>query len=261
MSAHRARKRFGQNFLQDASIILRIVQAVAVKPDDVVVEVGPGKGALTELLLREGANLHALEIDRDLVALLTERFSAVDNFSLHEGDALKFDLSQLDSGPHGFKIVGNLPYNISTPLLFHFLQHRERIQDMYFMLQNEVVERMCADPGSKTYGRLSVMLQVYCDVERILDVPPHAFSPQPKVQSAVARLTPRTPLGDGPFNHETLDIVVRHAFNQRRKTLRNTLKPIMTGEEIEQAGVDPVTRAEQVSVAEFVRIAQTVQQK
>jgi 16S rRNA (adenine1518-N6/adenine1519-N6)-dimethyltransferase len=260
MSEHRARKRFGQNFLTDDRIIGRIVKAVALQSDDVVIEVGPGKGAITALMLDSDAQLHALEIDRDLVALLTERFADRSNFNLHEGDALQFDLGSLDAPDSGFRVVGNLPYNISTPLLFHFLEHRARIRDMYFMLQSEVVDRMEAGPGSKTYGRLSVMLQVYCDVERIIDVPPHAFSPQPKVQSAVACLRPREPQF-GEFEHAALDLVVRNAFNQRRKTLRNTLKSVASVEQIEAAGVDPATRAEQVAIAEFVRIAQTIRKE
>lgn len=259
MSEHRARKRFGQNFLTDDRIIERIVRAVAPQDDDVVIEVGPGKGAITALLLQSGASLHALEIDRDLVALLQQRFAASSNFTLHEGDALQFDLATLQAPAAGFRVVGNLPYNISTPLLFHFLQHRERIRDMYFMLQAEVIDRMEAGPGSKVYGRLSVMLQVYCDVERIINVPPHAFSPQPKVQSAVACLRPRAPQF-GEFEHSVLDLVVRNAFNQRRKTLRNTLKSVASAEQIEAAGIDPGVRAEQLAIAEFVRIAQTIGQ-
>ena len=186
---HRARKRFGQNFLHDQGIIRGIVRAVSPLAGQRLLEIGPGQGAITATILDTDCQLDVIEIDRDLVQILTDKFSSRDNFRIHEGDALKFDIGAL-AGTEKLRVVGNLPYNISTPLIFHLLSAHDCISDMHFMLQKEVVERLAAGPGSKTYGRLSIMAQYYCAIESLFDVPPEAFSPQPKVQSAIVRLTP-----------------------------------------------------------------------
>ncbi len=254
---HKPRKRFGQNFLHDRRIIQRIVDAIAPRESDVLLEIGPGQGALTEILLPSNARLTAVELDRDLAALLREKFSAMDNFTLCEGDALKFDLQTLQPAAHSLRVVGNLPYNISTPLLFHLLEQRHYIRDMHFMLQKEVVDRLAAAPDSKDYGRLSVMAQYHCRVTALFDVPPGAFFPPPKVMSAIVRLQPREPelVASNP---QTLARVVNQAFQQRRKTLRNTLKTLMNDSIIRAAGINPDARAETLSVSDFVRLANTL---
>ena len=217
---HKARKRFGQNFLVDERVIADIVRAIGPETDDIMVEIGPGLGALTGPLLQRLSQLHVVEIDRDIIAHL-ERAYPQDRLIIHAGDALKFDLTQL---PESLRIVGNLPYNISSPLLFYFSEYRKRIYDMHFMLQNEVVERMVAQPSTPAYGRLSVMLQYRFYMEKLLDVPPEAFSPSPKVNSAIVRMIP-LPASEVLVQNEALfSQIVAAAFGQRRKTLRNTLK-------------------------------------
>ncbi len=229
---------------------------------DNILEIGPGQGAITSQLVASSARVFAVEIDNDLAAGLKVQFFNAANFSLFNVDALKFDLNSIEleesDQPSKFKVVGNLPYNISTPLLFHLLSFREHIADMVFMLQNEVVERMCAEPGSKTYGRLSVMLQYYCRVEPLLSVPPSAFSPQPKVQSAVVRLVPLSEGVRPAVNPEALEKLVRLAFAQRRKTLRNNLKTLLSEQAIMACDIDPSTRSEQLSVDQFVALANAV---
>lgn len=255
MSAHRARKRFGQNFLRDPDTIRRIVRALAPRTGQRVLEIGPGRGALTAALLDTPAELIALELDRDLVEPLRQRFADHPRFELRQGDALRLDLTTLTTDT--LRVVGNLPYNISTPLLFHLLGQRERITDMHFMLQREVVERLAAVPGTKAWGRLGVMVQYHCAVEPLFEVPPGAFSPAPKVTSAVVRLTPyaRPPL---PARDETaLAQVVRCAFQQRRKTLRNTMQSMLTGEAIAAAGIDPGRRPDTLALEELVTLADT----
>ncbi len=251
---HKPRKRFGQNFLQDANIIRRIVSVIAPKDTHNLLEIGPGQGAITRLLLQSGAVLTAVELDRDLAAGLRNVFADQERFHLVEGDALSLDLKTLTSCKLPVRIVGNLPYNISTPLLFHLLAQRECIIDMHFMLQKEVVERMAAVPCSKDYGRLSVMTQYHCDVIPVFDVPPGAFFPQPKVTSAIVRLVPREPSAKAK-NLVTLSLVVNTAFQQRRKTLRNTLKSIMPESVIVAAGINPDLRAETLTVEQFVVLA------
>jgi 16S rRNA (adenine1518-N6/adenine1519-N6)-dimethyltransferase len=253
-TTHIPRKRFGQNFLHDMRIIQRIVSSIAPKPDEPILEIGPGQGALTEKLLAYQPQLTAVELDRDLVALLTKNFSAEKNFRLIAGDALAFDLSVLSPALHSVRVVGNLPYNISTPLLFHLLQQRAWIRDMHFMLQKEVVQRLAAEPNSKDYGRLSVMAQYYCRVTPLFDVPPGCFFPPPKVMSAIVRLQPWEP---ELIAHDTalLSTVVNIAFQQRRKTLRNTLKTLANETQIIAAGINPEARAETLAVADFVRLA------
>ncbi len=252
---HRARKRFGQNFLHDAGIIDRILRAINAKPGEHLLEIGPGQGALTEGLLGSGAQLDVVELDKDLVPVLQHRFGLRDNFRLHQGDALKFDFNQLGVAPRSLKVVGNLPYNISTPLIFHLLQHASLIRDMHFMLQKEVVERLAAGPGGGDWGRLSIMVQYHCRVDHLFNVGPGAFNPPPKVDSAIVRLVPHETLPHPAKDPTLLERIVREAFNQRRKTLRNTLKGLLDGQAIEAAGVDGSLRPEQLDLAAFVRLA------
>lgn len=252
---HRARKRFGQNFLHDAGVIHHILRSIGVRSGDRVVEIGPGQGALTEGLLSKAAHLDAIELDQDLVPLLRQRFGSNPHFQLHQGDALKFDFHGLSETPHQLRVVGNLPYNISTPLIFHLLSQAELIQDMHFMLQKEVVERLAAEPGNGDWGRLSIMVQYYCHVEYLFTVGPESFDPAPKVDSAIVRLIPYKERPHTAQDPQKLALVVREAFNQRRKTLRNTLKGLLDTSAIEQAGVDGSLRPEQLDVAAFVRLA------
>src|SRR5512135_3074779 len=221
---HESKKRFGQNFLVDQNIIADIVRAIRPEVNDTMVEIGPGLGALTRPLLKSLKLLHVVEIDRDIIARLKTDYPQ-DKIVIHEGDALKFDFAEL---PAPLRIVGNLPYNISSPLLFHFAAYAERVIDMHFMLQNEVVERMVAAPSTPEYGRLSVMLQYRFYMEKLLDVPPQSFRPAPKVDSAIVRMIP-LPADKIAVRDEALYAkVVTAAFGQRRKTLRNTLKPLLS---------------------------------
>lgn len=252
---HRARKRFGQNFLHDAGVIHRILRAIHAREGERVLEIGPGQGALTEGLLSSGAQLDVIELDRDLIPILNAKFAAEPRFQLHQGDALKFDFSSLNPERHSLRVVGNLPYNISTPLIFHLLNNAALIRDMHFMLQKEVVDRMAAGPGSKVFGRLSVMLQAYCEVTSLFVVPPGAFRPPPKVDSAVVRLVPRDPATINIRDHKRFAEVVKAAFGQRRKTLRNALNNVVSAEQFAAAGVRPDARAEQLDVAEFIALA------
>nr|WP_314492283.1 16S rRNA (adenine(1518)-N(6)/adenine(1519)-N(6))-dimethyltransferase RsmA [uncultured Pseudomonas sp.] len=252
---HRARKRFGQNFLHDAGVIDRILRAIHAKPGEHLLEIGPGQGALTEGLLNSGAHLDVVELDKDLVPILQHKFRDCDNFRLHQGDALKFDFNQLQVPERSLKVVGNLPYNISTPLIFHLLAHAHLIRDMHFMLQKEVVERMAAGPGGGDWGRLSIMVQYHCRVEHLFNVGPGAFNPPPKVDSAIVRLVPHATPPHPAKDPALLERVVREAFNQRRKTLRNTLKGLLDNAAIEAAGVDGSLRPEQLDLSAFVRLA------
>jgi 16S rRNA (adenine1518-N6/adenine1519-N6)-dimethyltransferase len=249
---HQARKRFGQNFLVSPGIVRRIVEAIAPRPGDLVVEIGPGLGALTAPLLERVDRLHVVEIDRDLIARLKEAWPP-ERLAIHEGDALEFDFAALGER---LRIVGNLPYNISTPLLFHLAGFANRVRDMHFMLQKEVVDRMVAEPGGTGYGRLSVMLQYRFEMERLFVVPPGAFNPAPKVDSAIVRLMPRKlGAGDTVKSEETFARVVTAAFSQRRKMLRNTLRELIAEDGLAALGVKPTARAEELSVADFVRLA------
>jgi 16S rRNA (adenine1518-N6/adenine1519-N6)-dimethyltransferase len=252
---HTARKRFGQNFLIDHSIIDNIVASVRAKPEHTVVEIGPGKGAITEGLVRSGARLHVVELDRDLHPILEAKFGANPRFTLHAFDALKFDFGQLVEDDKPLRVVGNLPYNISTPLIFHLLSFHPRIADMHFMLQREVVQRLAAQPGSKSYGRLSVMAQYFCVVQALFDVPPGSFDPPPKVQSAIVRLVPHAELPLVAKDYKLFDRMVVAAFSQRRKTLRNTLRDWVTDEQFASLGIDPSARAETLTVEQFVSMA------
>lgn len=252
---HTARKRFGQNFLIDHGIIDNIVASVRPKAGQTVVEIGPGKGAITEGLMRSGARLHVVELDRDLHPILHAKFGDNPLFTLHAFDALKFDFGQLVDSDQPLRVVGNLPYNISTPLIFHLLSFHPRIADMHFMLQREVVQRLAATPGSKAYGRLSVMAQYFCHVQSLFDVPPASFDPPPKVQSAIVRLVPHAELPCVANDYRLFDRVVVAAFSQRRKTLRNTLRDWVSEAQFEQLGIDPSARAETLDVAQFVAMA------
>lgn len=252
VQGHRARKRFGQNFLRDPNTIRRIVAAIGPKPGEHLVEIGPGLGALTEPLIEAAGHLTAIELDRDLAARLRERFPE-ERLRLIEGDALRFDFASL---PAPLRVVGNLPYNVSTPLLFHLAEYADRIVDMTFMLQKEVVERMAAEPGSAAYGRLSVMLQQRFSVRKCFDVPPGAFVPMPKVTSSIVRLTPLPEGTHALEDPEGFSRLVAAAFNQRRKTLRNALKALVPDEKrFAQVGIDPNARAETLAVEDFVRLA------
>lgn len=251
---HRARKRFGQNFLHDPGVIDRIHRAIAPREGQHLVEIGPGQGAITQGLLASGARLDVVELDNDLHPILLARFGHLPNFHLHKGDALKFDFASLaDEQP--LRVVGNLPYNISTPLMFHLLKQSAQIADMHFMLQKEVVQRLAAPVGGNHYGRLGIMVQYHCRVEHLFDVGPGAFSPAPKVDSAIVRLTPHAELPHPADDPSLLEQVVREAFNQRRKTLRNTLRSLLDADSIAAEGLDPSLRPEQVDLAGFVRLA------
>ena len=248
---HRARKRFGQNFLIDRQVVADIVAAIAPQRGDRLVEIGPGLGALTAPLLERLDHLDVLEIDRDLIALLRRRFAA-ERLSIHAGDALDYDFAQLGTG---LRVVGNLPYNISTPLLFHLAACAPLLVDLHFMLQQEVVERMVAPPGGRDYGRLSVMLQYRFVMESLFVVPPESFDPAPKVYSAVVRMLPRPAAQLMASDEELFGRVVAAAFAQRRKMLRNTLRDFIGAEELAGLGIAATQRAEELSVGAFLRIA------
>ena len=248
---HVPRKRFGQNFLTDGSIIAAIVDAIAPRSHDLLAEIGPGLGALTRPLARELDHLHVIEIDRDIIAWLRTEFPAA-RVTVHEGDALEFDFAALGAP---LRVVGNLPYNISTPLLFHLAQHAGSIRDIHAMLQKEVVERMIAAPSTSEYGRLSVMLQYRFEMECVLEVPAAAFNPAPRVESAVVRMTPFTRLPHPARDEAALGKIVAAAFSQRRKTLRNALRGYFGAADFERLGVDAGLRAQDLGVADFVRMA------
>ncbi len=252
MPGHRARKRFGQHFLTDPGVVDAILRAVNATKDDVVVEIGPGQGAITTALAASAGHLHAVELDRDLVARLRRQYDDNPDVTIHQADALSFDFSTLGDQ---LRIVGNLPYNISTPLLFHLLNFRDRILDMHFMLQKEVVDRMAANPGGKSYGRLGIMLGCHLNIESLFDVDRSAFDPPPGVTSSVVRLDPLPP---GAFNIEDealLSKLVTNAFMKRRKTIRNSLKDHVDVTDLEAVGIDPGLRPEQISIAKFIELS------
>ena len=253
MSSHRPRKRFGQHFLHDPAVIRRILQAIDPRPGQSLVEIGPGLGALTGPLLASGATLTVIELDRDLASRL--RALGTERLTIHQADALDFDFAPLAGGPRTLRVVGNLPYNISTPLLFHLLAQAALIQDMHFMLQREVVERMAAAPGSGAYGRLGVMLQYRCRVEALFHIGPGAFTPPPRVESSFVRLVPHEAPPHPARDPRLLEGLVRQAFAQRRKTLRNALKSLASAADLEAVGIDPGRRPETVSVAEYVALS------
>jgi 16S rRNA (adenine1518-N6/adenine1519-N6)-dimethyltransferase len=250
---HIPRKRFGQNFLTDQAVLHEIIQSIAPQPDDAMVEIGPGLGAMTALLLQSLRQLHVVELDRDLVARLKKQFGQ-DRLIIHEGDALQFDFASIPLGEgQKLRVVGNLPYNISSPLLFHLTSVAPQVKDQHFMLQKEVVERMVAEPGSKTYGRLSVMLQWRYYMELLFVVPPTAFDPPPQVDSAIVRMIPLPqPL---PCDAAKLERVVQQAFSQRRKVIRNCLAGMFSENDLTDAGIDPQARPEAIPVEQFVGLA------
>ncbi len=254
MKGHAPRKRFGQNFLVSPGVIRNIVMSIAPRHDDRLVEIGPGLGALTEPLLAALDHLHVVEIDRDLIARLRRSFSA-ERLTVHEGDALEFDFGPL--GP-GLRVVGNLPYNISTPLLFHLAGFAGSVRDMHFMLQKEVVDRMVAAPGTADYGRLSVMLQYRFDMERLFVVPPGAFNPAPKVDSAIVRLLPKAAERLTAHDEALLARLVLAAFGQRRKMLRNNLRDLVDEAGLLAVGIAPTARAEELSIGDYVRLANSL---
>jgi len=255
MRPQRPRKRFGQHFLTDVAVIDAIVATIGAQADEVIVEIGPGRGAITAALAAGAGHLHCVELDRDLAAALRERYASRDNVTIHQADALRFDFASLGTA---LRVVGNLPYNISTPLLFHLLEYRECITDMLFMLQKEVVERMAAVPGTKAYGRLGIMLGCHLGVQPLFDVDARAFDPPPAVSSAVVRLEP-LPAGSFDIDDEALlSRVVATAFSQRRKTLRNALRSLLDDAEWPALGIDPRMRPEMLAIGDYVKLANYV---
>jgi len=252
---HKARKRFGQNFLHDQRVIGKIVQAVAPRHGDNLVEIGPGMGALTAPLLAAAEHLTVLELDRDLAATLPARMGHPKHLTIVEGDALRFDFAKIEQADKPLRVVGNLPYNISTPLLFHLIRYGALVKDMHFMLQKEVVDRIVAEPKSKDFGRLSVMIQYYCKPTFLFEVPPGAFNPPPKVTSAVFRLEPYAVKPIQARNEKLLAALVSQVFNQRRKTLRNTLKGQIDEAGFAELGISPMARPETLTLANFVALA------
>ncbi len=248
------KKNLGQHFLTDRNIIEQIVHALDPKPGDLLVEIGPGQGAITFPLLKKHGHLTVIEFDRDLITPLSEAAHGLGELTIVHKDVLQVDFNKLGAD-QAIRLIGNLPYNISTPILFHVLSHCQKIRDMHFMLQKEVVDRMAAEPGSKVYGRLSVTLQALCEVIPLFDVPPHSFNPPPKVDSAVVRLIPRPADTVGIHDSAMFAAVVRDAFGQRRKTLRNALSKLCTSEQMQAVDIKPESRAEQLPVSAFIRLA------
>jgi 16S rRNA (adenine1518-N6/adenine1519-N6)-dimethyltransferase len=264
MQAHQPRKRFGQNFLIAKQVIADLIALISPQPQEHIVEIGPGLGAITSALIQSQAQIDAIEIDRDLAAMLQQKFKTCANFKLHCQDVLKFSLRSLfqHEPTHKLRIVGNLPYNISTPLLFKLFADIEIVQDMYFMLQREVAERLIASPSTKEYGRLSVMAQYYCAMEIILDVPPTAFNPPPKVNSSIVRFVPHTAATQVSVdNHELLQSVVTEAFNHRRKNIANSLKCFLTAQELQDLQIDCNLRAENLNLLDYTQIANYLSNK
>ncbi len=258
MAGHRARKRFGQHFLTDPGVIDAIVRSIHPAKQDVIVEIGPGQGAITGILARQAGHLHAIELDRDLAAKLRTQYDGNPAVTIHEADALQFDFASLGEQ---LRIVGNLPYNISTPLLFHLLKFRARILDMHFMLQKEVVARMAAAPGSKAYGRLGIMLGCHLSIESLFDVDRLAFDPPPAVTSAVVRLDPLPPDTFVIDNEAAFSNLVATAFMQRRKTLRNSLRKLAAAADFDALGIDGGLRPEQLGIADYVRLSNYLNRK
>ena len=253
--SHKPRKRFGQNFLHDKMVIQRIVNNINPRQGDHIVEIGPGEGALTELVLDKIGAMDVVELDRDLIPLLKIRFVMQEGLTIHQADALKFNFCELKENEKKLRIIGNLPYNISTPLLFHLFDNSHCIQDMHFMLQKEVVDRIVAKPGDSSYGRLGIMMQYYCRSEYVLTVKPGAVRPPPKVDSAIVRLIPheKPPVAVNDF--DTFSKIVNFSFTQRRKTLRNILKGKLEASQIEELGIEPTIRPERLSLQDFTKIA------
>lgn len=252
---HQARKRFGQNFLHDQAIISQIVDAINPEPGENLVEIGPGLGALTEPVVERAGDISVVELDRDLAHRLRHHPFLAKHLTIHEYDALKFDFAQLVKEGKPLKIFGNLPYNISTPLIFHLLSFRDKVKNMHFMLQKEVVERMAAGPNCKAYGRLSIMTQYQCQVMPVMEIGPEAFQPPPKVDSAIVRLVPHAEIKNPVKDLALLNQVCLTAFNQRRKTIRNSFKKLISVEDIESLNIDPSLRPENISIEQYIRLA------
>lgn len=249
-----ARKRFGQNFLTDRGVIERIVRGINPIPGDKLVEIGPGLGALTGPLLQLAGELDVIELDRDIIPILSHNCGHLGRLRVHQCDVLEFDFGQLAS-ERSLRIVGNLPYNISTPIIFHLVDHAALIRDMYFMLQKEVVERLAAQPNNADYGRLTVMAQLHFAITPLFLVPPTAFSPQPKIESAIVRLVPHISPPFDLCSHRTFAELVKRAFSQRRKTLHNALRDLCDDTMLQQAGIDPGQRAQELTLAQFALLA------
>lgn len=256
---NKPRKRFGQNFLQDQMVVQNIVASIAPTQEDHIVEIGPGRGVLTHEILQFINSLDAIEIDRDLIPLLIKSCEKLGQLRLFQADALTFDFSQLVYNQEKLRIIGNLPYNISTPLLFHLLAQIDLIKDMHFMLQQEVVSRIVAPVGTADYGRLSIMIQYYCQVDELFSVPPTAFFPEPKVNSAVIQLIPHDFIKNPAYDIKQLSFIVQQAFMHRRKTLRNALKSYFSVEQLLQMNIDPELRPQELSVAEYVNLSNSLQ--
>lgn len=253
---HQARKRFGQNFLHDQGVIRRIIDAIHPVSTDHLLEIGPGQGALTRPLADSGARLDCVELDRDLADFLQKQFSGRNNVSIIQQDVLKFDLASLVEGEaRVLRVIGNLPYNISTPVMFHLLKRHSLIRDMVFMLQLEVVQRLAAKPGDKNYGRLGLMTQYYCDVQHLFNVPSAAFTPRPKVSSAIVRLVPHQQFPVTARDVGCLQLVIRTAFNQRRKTLKNSLKAIISEDRLMSLPLEMGQRPENLSLDDYIVIS------
>lgn len=247
-----AKKKLGQHFLHDQNVITRIVKFINPKPDDNIVEIGPGLGALTVQILPQAKHMLAIELDKDVIPRLQNQCSQLGKLEVYNQDFLKTDLNQF---PAPMRLVGNLPYNISTPILFKAIDNINNIKDMHFMLQKEVAQRIAAEPGSKTYGRLSIMVQYHCKVELLMHVGPGSFTPPPKVDSSIIRLIPKTQHSVQVLDNKLFGDIVRTAFCQRRKTIHNSLKEYITTEGLQSIGIDPKTRPEQLRVDEFVLIS------
>lgn len=254
----RARKRFGQHFLTDSHIIEKIIQAVSPKEDQHIVEIGPGQGVLTQYLIPKSGRVDAVEIDRDLAAYLREHFKSFPQFFLHEMDVLRFDFSSLTETPASLRVIGNLPYNISTPLLFHLFDYLPLVQDIHVMLQKEVAERMTAKINTPDYSRLSVMTQFYCRAQKLFDVSSMAFNPPPKVESSVIRLIPHPNDLYQPKNAALFAEIVKNTFNFRRKTIRNSLKAYLSEAEIVALNIDPNKRPQELSIEDFICLSDAV---
>ncbi len=261
MHAPIVRKRFGQHFLHDKQIIQRIVEMIAPQPGQHLVEIGPGQGALTVPILRKIGQLDVIEIDRDLIPPLKSRCADKGNLIVHEADALEFDFAELAEPDQPLRVIGNLPYNISTPLIFHLLHYAHDILDMHFMLQKEVVERLAAQPGTEDYGRLSIMMQYHCQVIPLFNVSPAAFYPPPQVESSVVRLIPYQEISHFARDYKHFSLLVREAFSHRRKTLRNSLKELIDDAEWKTIAVDSHLRPEQLRVEDYVNISNQLNPK
>lgn len=252
---HIPRKRFGQNFLSDQGVVQQIVAALAPRSNEHLVEIGPGQGALTLPVMKLTRHLEAIELDRDLIPQLQDRVGHLGELTIHSADALEFDFASIKKDDRQLRVFGNLPYNISTPLIFHLLSYAAIISDMLFMLQKEVVERLAAQPNDEHYGRLSVMVQYHCQADMLFDVPPTAFFPQPQVTSSIIKLTPYKVLPFVAKDYDVFAALVKQAFSMRRKTLRNSLKHMVSDDVWRQVAFEPSMRPESLGVEQFVTLA------